>query len=297
MGALRIVVAVSRDRSDLYFANQLMQRFKVAGVIVENQLPAPDNTPALLKAVRLASQPMLFVKRLHGSLMQRFHSRYAIYNQPANLTDFGEQGLSLAAPQGCNVIYTRGVRDINAPENIDWLKEMRPDVVAVCGASILKREFLSIPTRGVLNLHGGLSQRYRGLNTTDWAVYNGEPEYVGATVHFVSPGIDDGDIIYQGRPMITATDTPNSLYVKVVKLGVNMMGAAISDIEKGTLKTARVPSRGALYLAKDFTDRMRGTTWKRCRGGVISNYLANKTARDAKVDQIIINEFSGKAVS
>jgi len=36
----------------------------------------------------------------------------------------------------------------------------------------------------------------------------------------VAPGIDDGDIVYQGRPQIAAGDTPNMLYVKVVKLGV-----------------------------------------------------------------------------
>ncbi len=75
---------------------------------------------------------------------------------------------------------------------------------------------LKVPRLGSLNLHGGLSQRYRGLNTTDWEVDNGEPEYVGATVHFVSPGIDDGDVVStRGGPPSSGPIPANDLYVKV----------------------------------------------------------------------------------
>src|SRR5436190_18298786 len=189
MNSLRVVVAVSSDRSDLYFANQLMERLNVVGVLVENQLPERDGRPVWLKALRLATRPDLFARRLYDAILLRWRNKFAIYNHPANLADFGEQGLSLFPRPGCNVIHTRGVNAINAPDYIEWLRTLRPDVVAVCGASILRSEFLAVPRKGVLNLHGGLAQRYRGLNTTDWAVHNGEPEYVGGTVHFVSPGI------------------------------------------------------------------------------------------------------------
>lgn len=295
MGSLRVVVAVSRDRSDLYFANQLMQRLNVVGVLVENQWPEPDRAPLLLKAARLLTQPHRLVGRAYQSILRRWRTRFAIYNREQYLTDFGEQGLSINSPGNRDIVYTSGVNAINEAEYVEWLRKMAPDVVAVCGTSILRAEFLTVPRKGVLNLHGGLSQRYRGLNTTDWAVHNAEPEYIGATVHFVAPGVDDGDIVYQGRPWITADDTPNTLYVKVVKLGVEMMEAAIREIETGTLTSRPLHSPGQLYRARDFTDRIRAKTWRQYDRGCIRHYTEHRAARDAKVDREIINEFADSA--
>lgn len=295
MSALRVVVAVSRDRSDLYFANQLLRRLNVVGVLIENQVAEPDGAPAWRKTLRLLVRPHVLATRLGGALLGRWRSRFAIYNRAENLTDFGEQGLALSAPSSISVMYTRGVNAINAPEYLRWLESLQPDVVVVCGTSLMRSAFLAIPKRGVLNLHGGLAQRYRGLNTTDWAVHNGEPEYVGATVHFVAPGIDDGRIVYQGRPAITADDTPNTLYVKVVTLGVDMMEAAVRDLESGTLRAVTLDTPGTLYLGKQFTHSARVATWRQYERGVVRDYVAANADRDAKVDAIMINEFKGSS--
>jgi hypothetical protein len=293
MSALRVVVAVSRDRSDLYFANELVKRLGAVGVLVENQMPLPDPTPGWRKGLKLLVRPHVLVSRVASSVAMRWHGRFAVYNQPQNLADFGPQGFELFTPPECSVFNTPGVNGINAPESIAWLRSMRPDIVAVCGASIIRKEFLAVPTHGVLNLHGGLAQRYRGLNTTDWAVHNGEPEYVGCTVHFVTPGIDDGDIVYQGRPALAPGDSPNMLYVKVVKLGVEIMETAIRDLGAQRIRTAKLTERGALYLHKQYTDAARARAWRQWKNGVVDDYLANRAARDAVVDRIMINEFPG----
>jgi folate-dependent phosphoribosylglycinamide formyltransferase PurN len=295
MSALRLVVAVSRDRSDLYFANQVARRLNVVGVLVENQVAEPNGTPAWRKALQLIAQPQLLAKRLPAALVERWRARFAIYNRAKHLTDFGKEGLELAVPSHISVLQTRGVNAINAPEYISWLRNLAPDVIAVCGTSLMRQNFLAVPKQGVLNLHGGLAQRYRGLNTTDWCVHNGEPEYIGATVHFVTSGIDNGRIVYQGRPAISANDTPNTLYVKVVKLGVEMMEAAVRDLESGTLQAATLETPGTLYLGKQFTHRARIATWRQYKRGVVADYIANKAQRDAHVDAIMINEFKGSS--
>jgi methionyl-tRNA formyltransferase len=291
MSGLRVVVAVSRDPSDQYFANQLVERLGAVGVLVETQVPPPDTRPAWRKALNLLVRPDRLVQRIAGAMAMRWRLRYELYNQPEFQADFGEQGTKIIAPPQVSVHYCEGLNAINSPGSIAWLRSMNPDVVVVCGASIIRKEFLSVPRLGVLNLHGGLAQRYRGLNTTDWAVHNGEPEYVGCTVHFVAPGIDDGDILYQGRPQLAADDTPNRLYEKVVKLGVQIMETAVRDLEAGRAKPAKLPSRGDLYLHKHFTPRVRSRTWRRYREGVVRDYLANPRERDAVVDRVIINEY------
>ncbi len=292
MSEFRIVVIVSPDRSDLYFANQLMRRLNVAGVIVENQMHKQDDRSIFIKAIKIVHKPHVFFAKSYSVIAERIRRKYAVYNKPENAADFGEQGLKIIPTENCDILHTTGVNNINATEYVDWLKKIKPDVIAVCGASIFKKVILDVPTKGVLNLHGGLSQKYRGLFTTDWAVYNEEPEYIGATVHYISPGIDDGDVVYQGRPEVSLEDNPNSLYVKVVKLGVDMMERAIKDIENGTVRSVPLTEKGKLYLGKMFTSKRRGVTWKKIQQGVIPDYLKNKQARDKKVIDRMINNFS-----
>lgn len=288
---MRVVVVVSADKSDIFFANQLMKALPVVGVVVENQVPHRECSPLIVKAVKYLTQPQVFVQKFLEVIDRKLVEPKQAYYSPENLLDFGEEGRTLKPQADVAVWYTQGVNDINAPENCAWIRERRPDVIAVCGASIMKKELLGVPTQGVLNLHGGLSQFYRGLFTTDWAIHNREPECVGATVHFVSEGVDDGDVVYQGRPQIVAGDNPNSLYAKVVRLGVKMMVQAIRDIEADRCQARQLKTRGSLYLHSQFDRHAKRATWHQLNKGVIEDYLAQKAKRDGPVTQAMINPF------
>jgi len=288
----RLVILCSEDRSDLFFANKLAERFSPVGIFVESQRDNPSAEPVLQKCFRLARAPHQLPGKFLNRIAEQTWRKHALYNRREYKTDFGDAGRRILETDNHNVIYTTGANRINAPEYIQVLREMRPDLVVVCGASILRNEFLSIPRFGVLNLHGGLSQRYRGLFTTEWAVYNAEPEYVGGTVHFVTPGIDDGQIVYQGRPLIEANDTPNTLYEKVVHLGVEMMGAAIEDIRDDRIAASELDQPGALYTRSMFTPQVLKETWRQFERGVIRDYCENKSKRDAPVISGLINDFA-----
>ncbi|MBW0146423.1 formyl transferase [Marinobacter arenosus] len=288
---MRTVVVVSQDKSDIFFANQLMKSLNVVGVVIENQIPERDQSPLLNKAIKYAGNPAIFSRKVWEVLDRKLVEGKQDYNRAENALDFGEEGHFLSPVDDVAVLRTQGVNAINAPEYRDWIRSLRPDVIAVCGASIMKAELLAVPTHGVLNLHGGLSQFYRGLFTTDWAIHNREPERVGATVHFVSEGVDDGDVVYQGRPAITADDNPNSLYEKVVRLGVEMMIGAISDLEHSRCRPTKLTSKGQLYLHDRFTTQAKRATWRRIREGIITDYLENKSERDKPVLAALINEF------
>lgn len=106
------------------------------------------------------------------------------------------------------------------------------------------------------------------------------------------PGVDDGDVVYQGRPTIVADDNPNSLYEKVVRLGVEMMVQAVSDLEQRRCHSVSLTTKGRLYLNDSFTTRVKRNTWRRIQAGVLSDYLANKSERDQRVETALINDFS-----
>jgi folate-dependent phosphoribosylglycinamide formyltransferase PurN len=286
------MVIVSGDKSDLFFANQLAKSLNVVGIVVESQTPQRDTSPLVIRALKYASTPGLFIRKVFEVFDRRLIEPRQPYNDPANSLDFGKEGLALETFEGVEILHTRGVNAINSPEYVTWIRDKAPDVIAVCGASILKRDLLQVPRHGVLNLHGGLSQFYRGLYTTDWAVHNGEPECVGATVHFVSEGVDDGDIVYQARPAIEQGDNPNRLYEKVVRLGVKMMIRAIQDLEQGKCNSVSLERKGRLYLYKDFDVKAKRATWRGIEDRVIEQYLSDQQRRDERVTETLINDFN-----
>jgi folate-dependent phosphoribosylglycinamide formyltransferase PurN len=90
------------------------------------------------------------------------------------------------------VIRTRGT---NTPETLHILRELRPDVIAIGQTGILRPKLLEVPRLGTLNAHPGVLPNYRGIDSFQWAVINGEPENVGVTVHWVDKGVDMGPIL------------------------------------------------------------------------------------------------------
>ena len=51
-----------------------------------------------------------------------------------------------------------------------------------------------------VNVHAGIAPQYRGSSCNFWALYDGNPEFVGATTHMLTKGLDNGDICWLSRP-------------------------------------------------------------------------------------------------
>ncbi|WP_026840896.1 formyl transferase [Citrifermentans bremense] len=292
---LKVVLVVSMDPSDLYFANQLARRLNAAGVVVESQGAGSSSFwRRSLKAASLCATPW----KLPGLLRERgIVAEHLRRTGAIDRAGFGAAGYRLALPDGCTVHRAQGKGALHAPQTLETVRGWSPDLLVLCGCSILKAEFLSIPRLGTLNLHGGLAQRYRGVWTTLWAVVNREPEYVGATVHFVSPGIDDGDIVHQGRPELEPHDDPESLYVKVVKLGIEMMASAVAAAADGSLRRYPLQQRGELYLSRMVTPQVLQQAWQATEQGVVRDYLAHKQERDRPVLTLMRGAFNGQGGS
>ena len=95
----------------------------------------------------------------------------------------------------------------------------------------------------------------------------------------------------KGRPVVSAGDNPNSLYAKVVRLGVEMMVRAVQDIEAGACNAHRLDRKGRLYLNHMFSTGAKRATWHQLESGVIEDYLGSKAERDARVLEAMINPF------
>ena len=80
---------------------------------------------------------------------------------------------------------------------------------------ILSKNFIKNFKGQILNIHPSLLPKYKGLNTHERAIKN-KDIYSGCTVHFVTPKLDSGKIIYQRKVKISKKDTPKTLANKIL---------------------------------------------------------------------------------
>ncbi len=95
------------------------------------------------------------------------------------------------------------------------LLDVAPDIICLAGfMRILTERFVSRFDGRILNIHPSLLPKYRGLDTHARAIAAGDTE-AGCSVHLVTPALDDGPILGQGRVPVHPGDTAATLQARV----------------------------------------------------------------------------------
>lgn len=113
----------------------------------------------------------------------------------------------------------------------ELLAAEKPDVLALGGTRIIKPSILENPRRATVNAHPGLLPWLRGSASVGWALYKDMPQ--GATVHFIDPGIDTGDIIVRRELPVSRRDTYESINARVATLAGELMAEALTFLTNG----------------------------------------------------------------
>ncbi len=103
---------------------------------------------------------------------------------------------------------------------------LKSDVYIVFGSSYIKGELLDfLIQQKAINIHMGVSPYYRGADCNFWALYDNNPHLVGATIHLISKGLDNGPILYHAMSNIknnpfeyTMTSVKSAFYSVVEKI-------------------------------------------------------------------------------
>jgi len=114
-----------------------------------------------------------------------------------------------------NDFATRELFDQAMIQEID---QHQPDLVVLAGFMRILSDAFVIHYEGrMLNIHPSLLPKYKGLNTHQRALDNGDTTH-GVSVHFVSPDLDSGAIIAQASTPIRTNDTAESLAQRIHEL-------------------------------------------------------------------------------
>lgn len=134
------------------------------------------------------------------------------------------------------------------------VEEIQPDVIAIYGTGIIPGDVLSLSKNISLNMHTGLSPWYRGTACAFWPIFDGKPEFVGATVHECTNVVDGGKIFFSSRADLFFGDDLHSVFARSVKVGaegyVEVIGKALADKLVGT--------RQDLSVGKEYNGAMLG---------------------------------------
>ena len=117
----------------------------------------------------------------------------------------------------------------------DQLTEAGVEIIALAGfMRVLTPWFVDKWQGRMVNIHPSLLPKYKGLDTHQRALDAGDTE-AGCTVHWVSPGVDDGEIIQQASLPILPGDTADSLAARLLpvehQLYPEALAKACADIQ------------------------------------------------------------------
>ena len=123
--------------------------------------------------------------------------------------------------------------DINSEETLNFLKKQEPDLlISAYFPQILKPEALSVPLKGVLNIHPGLIPEYKGAMAYFWAVKN-ESAHAGVSVHWMDEGIDTGPLLARKSFKIGPKTSQDKVLIKTAIVGSSLLGRIGKKLQKG----------------------------------------------------------------
>lgn len=81
----------------------------------------------------------------------------------------------------------------------DYIKNEKIDLAIIFGAAKLNNKVLNLLNDYAINVHRGIAEEYRGLDSNLWAVYHKDYENTGVTLHKAIDILDKGDIYKQKK--------------------------------------------------------------------------------------------------
>jgi len=157
----------------------------------------------------------------------------------------------LCIPNGIRYKY---MKDVNHPNNIEFIRSCLPDVIYCFGwSSLIKEELLSSSKIGVIGYHPALLPFNRGRHPLIWALALGLKK-TGSTFFFMDTGADTGDILSQEVIDISDTDNARSLYNKMQKTAFKQIQHFTNGLKTGQFDRIPQPKEGNTWRKRGRND-------------------------------------------
>ena len=189
----KILLIIGNQRRHLHFASTINSKFELSGIIlVDRGKDIPEINEELEEIDKI---------NFKKHFSDRTEAELKYFNKIKKLEcPFLEVGFNF----------------LNTEESVKFIKRINPNFVFVFGSGLIKQPLLEALPKETINLHLGLSPRYRGSATLFWPFYFLEPNFAGSTFHYLTEQPDSGDIIHQITPTLELGDKIHDVACKVI---------------------------------------------------------------------------------
>jgi methionyl-tRNA formyltransferase len=135
-------------------------------------------------------------------------------------------------------------------ELFDTLRSLHCDyLIVVAYGRILPLEFLEIPQKKSINIHGSILPKYRGASPIQSALLHWETE-TGVTIMEMSEGMDEGDILKIRIIPIAPDETSETLFAKFADISGPTLIQTLRELEMGGITPLLQDHTLATYCKK-----------------------------------------------
>lgn len=142
--------------------------------------------------------------------------------------------------------------DVNSNKLIEKIKLIKPKVGILFGTKKVRKNLIQIFKKNLINIHRGIMEKYRGLDSEFWASYYKDYKNIGSTIHYVNPELDKGKIIYQKRLKLKKNMKSHQLKALTTEIVSNKINNVINKIVSNEIATKKKQKVGNYFSKIDF---------------------------------------------
>ena len=140
------------------------------------------------------------------------------------------------------------IKKINSIKTLNLIKKIKPNLGILFGTKKVDVKIINAFKKNIINIHRGIMQKYRGLDSEYWAIYNRDFNSVGATVHFVNKYLDKGKIIFEKKLLFKKNIKCYHLKYHTTLLATKYVIKVIKTLmKKNKLKVLKKQKNGKYY--------------------------------------------------
>jgi methionyl-tRNA formyltransferase len=130
------------------------------------------------------------------------------------------------------------------------LRRLEPELgVVVAYGHVLRRELLTLPGHGMINVHASLLPRWRGAAPVQHAILAGDRE-TGVSIMRMEEGLDTGPVLHRVATAIGPEETAGALAGRLAVLGAAALTTALALLSSGPISAEPQDPTTATYASK-----------------------------------------------
>ena len=172
------------------------------------------------------------------SIFESKHKVLEVYTQPPKKKNRGQKILNSPVHEYAKKlkISVRNPISLNQKEEIEYIKNLKPDIVVVVAyGKILPINLLNLKNIHFINIHASLLPRWRGAAPIQRAIMNMDSE-TGISIMKIEPELDSGPVMLQSKIKINPNLNCEELSNELSKIGAKLILDALELIKENKAK-------------------------------------------------------------